>query len=90
MSEPAPYLDETKPHEDRVEDLLSRLTLKEKFSLLSSQGRHRIYSTKGIKHLRIPGYTMTDGPLGVAYHSSGFSKNTRFNRSDLHSSHLGI
>ncbi len=78
MTEPVPYLDERRSIEDRIEDLLSRLTLKEKFSLLSSQGRHRIYTTKEIKRLKIPGYKVTDGPFGVAGHSSGFKKNTRF------------
>ncbi len=72
------YLDENRNIEERVEDLLQRLTIKEKFSLLSSQGRQRIYTTKGIRRLRIPGYKMTDGPLGVASHSSGFKKSTRF------------
>ncbi len=78
MAEQAPYLDETRNIEERVEDLLQRLTLKEKFSLMSSQGRQRIYTTKGIRRLQIPGYKVTDGPLGVASHSSGFKKNTRF------------
>ncbi len=78
MTETAPYLDENHTIEERAKDLLSRLTIKEKYSLLSSQGRQRIYTTKGIKRLKIPGYKMTDGPLGVASHSSGFSKNTRF------------
>ncbi|UCH03354.1 MAG: glycoside hydrolase family 3 C-terminal domain-containing protein [Candidatus Thorarchaeota archaeon] len=59
-------------------ELLSELTTKEKFMLLTSHGRHRIYTTKPIGRVGIPSFKMTDGPLGAAYHSSGFSKNTRF------------
>ncbi len=73
-----PYLDETTEIENRVNDLLSRLTLKEKFMLLTSHGRRRIYTTKPIKRLKIPSFKVTDGPLGAAMHSSGFTKNTRF------------
>lgn len=72
------YLDEKTEIENRVSDLLSRLTMKEKFMLLTSHGRRRMYSTKPIKRLKIPSFKMTDGPLGVAMHSSGFKKNTRF------------
>ncbi|MBY8997229.1 MAG: glycoside hydrolase family 3 C-terminal domain-containing protein [Candidatus Thorarchaeota archaeon] len=72
------YLDEETEIENRVSDLLSRLSLKEKFKLLTSLGRHRLYTTKPIKRLKIPSFKMTDGPLGVAMHSSGFKKNTRF------------
>ncbi|MHA2311052.1 MAG: beta-glucosidase [Candidatus Thorarchaeota archaeon] len=61
-----------------VSELMAKLTLKEKYLLLTSHGRRRMYSTKSIKRLNIPSFKMTDGPLGVAYHSSGFSKNTRF------------
>ncbi|MHA2141013.1 MAG: beta-glucosidase [Candidatus Thorarchaeota archaeon] len=61
-----------------VSELMAKLTLKEKYLLLTSYGRRRMYSTKPIKRLNIPSFKMTDGPLGVAYHSSGFSKNTRF------------
>ncbi len=73
-----PYLDENLGIEDRVSDLLSRLTSNEKYMLLASHGRRRIYTTKPIKRLRIPSFKMTDGPLGVSYHSSGLKKNTRF------------
>ncbi|MHA2379116.1 MAG: glycoside hydrolase family 3 protein [Candidatus Thorarchaeota archaeon] len=64
--------------EDRVTELLSRLTTREKFMLLTSHGRRRMYSTKPIARVGIPSFKMTDGPLGAAYHSSGFNKNTRF------------
>ncbi|MFW9770403.1 MAG: glycoside hydrolase family 3 protein, partial [Candidatus Thorarchaeota archaeon] len=72
------YLDETTEIENRVSDLLSRLTLDEKFRLLTSHGRLRMYSLKPINRLKIPSFKVTDGPLGAAMHSSGFSKNTRF------------
>ncbi len=72
------YLDDCAVLEDRVTDLLSRLTLKEKLRLLASHGRLRMYTTDPIKRLEIPSLKMTDGPLGVAMHSSGFKKNTRF------------
>lgn len=78
MSADLPYLDDGTQIEARVTDLLSRLTLKEKFRLLASHGRHRIYVTAPIKRLGIPSFKTTDGPLGVAMHSSGFKKNTRF------------
>jgi len=78
MSETPRYLDAAIGTEKRVEDLLSRLTIKEKFRLLTSPGRLRIYVTAPIKRLGIPEFKTTDGPLGVAMHSSGFKKNTRF------------
>ncbi|MFW9794388.1 MAG: beta-glucosidase [Candidatus Thorarchaeota archaeon] len=78
MSTDPPYLDEKTEIENRVSDLLSRLTMKEKFMLLTSHGRRRWYSTKPINRLKIPSFKMTDGPLGAAMHSSGFKKNTRF------------
>lgn len=77
MADP-PYLDEKTEIENRVEDLLSRLTQEEKYRLLTSHGRLRMYSLKPIKRLAIPSFRLTDGPLGVAMHSSGFKKNTRF------------
>ena len=78
MSVKPVYLDDITKIETRVDDLLSRLTLKERFQLLASRGRLRIYVTDPIKRLKIPSLKMTDGPLGVAMHSSGFKKNTRF------------
>ncbi len=64
--------------DDRVSELLSKLTTKEKFMLMTSQGRRRLYTTRRIKRVGIPSFKMTDGPLGAAYHSTGFKKNTRF------------
>jgi beta-glucosidase len=62
----------------KAREILSRMTLKEKFQTLTSPGIRRLYSTKPIKRLGIPSFRVTDGPLGIAYHSSGFSKGTRF------------
>jgi beta-glucosidase len=78
MTSDITYLDEKTEIEKRIDDLLSRLTEKEKFMLLTSHGRRRFYITKPIKRLNIPSFKMTDGPLGAAMHSSGFKKNTRF------------
>ena len=78
MSEIPPYLNENMEIEERVSDLLKRLTLKEKFKLLTSHGILRLYTTPPIKRLAIPSFKTSDGPLGVAMHSSGFKKNTRF------------
>jgi beta-glucosidase len=78
MSDIPLYLNEKAEIEQRVSDLLKRLTLKEKFRLLTSHGRLRIYTTPPIKRLAIPSFKTSDGPLGVAMHSSGFKKNTRF------------
>ncbi|MCK4567393.1 MAG: glycoside hydrolase family 3 C-terminal domain-containing protein [Candidatus Thorarchaeota archaeon] len=64
--------------ENRISDLLEQLTLKEKFKLLASHGRRRIYTTDPINRLKIPSFKMTDGPLGASFHSSGLKKNTRF------------
>jgi beta-glucosidase len=48
--------------EDRVEDLLKRLTLGEKFKLSSGK---LMWFTKKIKRLGIDSFTMFDGPHGV-------------------------
>ena len=56
------YIDNTKPIEARVEDLLSRLTLEEKVSLVHANDN---FSTAGVPRLGIPETQMDDGPLGV-------------------------
>jgi beta-glucosidase len=63
--------------EQKVNDLLGQMTLRERFQLLSSNARLRFYSTKPNKRLGIPSFKVTDGPLGVAWHSSR-KKATRF------------
>ncbi|HUT81603.1 MAG TPA: glycoside hydrolase family 3 C-terminal domain-containing protein [Candidatus Bathyarchaeia archaeon] len=70
------YFDETIPLEDRIISLLNRLTLKEKFKLLS--GKHlSLWKTKPIRRLKVKSLGMTDGPNGVGLHSS-FKFMTKF------------
>ncbi len=63
--------------EQKARDLIREMTLKEKFQILASHGYHRFYSTKPNQRLGIPSFKVTDGPLGVAYHSTR-KKATRF------------
>src|SRR5512136_2739419 len=55
-------LKQLSPLEQRVEALVSQLTLKEKVALLSGLD---IWRTVPIERLGIPSITMTDGPHGV-------------------------
>jgi len=56
------YLDDSKPIDARVEDLLSRLTLEEKVSLVHADS---MFATPGVPRLGIAKLSMSDGPLGV-------------------------
>ncbi|HVU16717.1 MAG TPA: glycoside hydrolase family 3 C-terminal domain-containing protein [Candidatus Didemnitutus sp.] len=60
-SRPA-YLDPTLPVESRVDDLLPRLTLEEKISLVHANSK---FSAGGIARLGLPALWMADGPQGV-------------------------
>jgi beta-glucosidase len=57
------YLDTSKSIDERVEDLLSKLTLDEKLLLIS--GDSTGFDTPGIERLGVPPIRITDGPLGV-------------------------
>ncbi|MFW9942820.1 MAG: glycoside hydrolase family 3 C-terminal domain-containing protein [Candidatus Thorarchaeota archaeon] len=70
-----PFMDNNLDLEKRVEDLLGRLTLKEKFKLSSGT---QFFYTKPIKRLGIPNFKMTDGPHGIGPHSSNNSECTYF------------
>ncbi|BBF45282.1 beta-glucosidase [Lachnospiraceae bacterium KM106-2] len=47
---------------DRVEDILSQLTLEEKIGMIHGNG---LFRTEGVKRLNIPPIKMSDGPMGV-------------------------
>ena len=70
-----PYMDTTLDIELRVQDLLKRLTLEEKFKLCSG---YKTWYTPPIERLGIPSFKMTDGPHGVRPLSSGGKKCTYF------------
>lgn len=52
--------------EERVEDLLKRMTLEEKIEMIGGTG----FETKAIDRLGIPPLNMADGPLGVRWDNS--------------------
>ncbi len=56
------YLDETRPIEQRVDDLLPRLTLDEKLAIIHAQSK---FSSAGVARLGIPTFWTDDGPHGV-------------------------
>ncbi len=65
-AEDTPYKNPNLPVENRVEDLLSRMTLKEKIAMLGGTG----FTTTPIPRLGIPPLKMSDGPLGVRWGKS--------------------
>jgi len=70
-----PFMDSSINLEKRVEDLLSRLNLEEKFKLCSGR---RMWHTKPIKRLGVKSFTMYDGPHGVRLDEMGEKKSTYF------------
>jgi len=62
VSANAPYKNPATPVEQRVADLLSRMTLEEKASMLAGSGW---MESMPIERLGIPAIKMADGPLGV-------------------------
>lgn len=56
------YLDPSKPIEERVDDALSRMTLREKIGLIHAQSK---FCSRGVPRLGIPDLWTTDGPHGI-------------------------
>lgn len=56
------YLDNSKSIDERVEDALRRMTLKEKINVIHGQST---FSSKGVPRLGIPDFWTDDGPHGV-------------------------
>ncbi|GAB4322074.1 MAG: glycoside hydrolase family 3 C-terminal domain-containing protein [Promethearchaeota archaeon] len=71
----AKFRDPSAPLERRVADLLSRLTLDEKFALCAGQS---FWKTKPVRRLGLGYFKMTDGPHGVGAMGSRFKKATYF------------
>lgn len=61
-----PYKNKKHSIDERVDDLVKRMTLEEKIDMLGGTG----FATKPIARLGIPALNMTDGPLGVRWEQS--------------------
>ncbi|HWE98344.1 MAG TPA: glycoside hydrolase family 3 C-terminal domain-containing protein [Caulobacteraceae bacterium] len=59
---PNAWSDRARPLEQRLEDLLERLTLEEKVALMAGSGA---FTLEGVERLGIPRLDVTDGPTGV-------------------------
>ena len=62
VEESKPFLNANLPLEARVEDLLGRLTLAEKVSLMAGSAA---FTLAGVERLGVPEVRVTDGPTGV-------------------------
>ena len=60
------YKDATQPIEKRVDDLLSQMTLQEKFTLIA--GSSRVMGMQPVPRLGIPEFLMTDAGMGGVEH----------------------
>lgn len=69
------YLDSALPLEERVTSLLDALQIDEKLSLCAGQN---FWETRAIPRLGIKAFRMSDGPRGIAFHSSHMSRCTAF------------
>ena len=56
------YLDNSKPVEQRIDDAISRMTLREKIGLVHAQSK---FSSAGVPRLGIPEFWTDDGPHGL-------------------------
>jgi beta-glucosidase len=56
------YLESAAPIEQRVEDALSRMTLREKILVIHAQSK---FSSAGVPRLGLPDFWTDDGPMGV-------------------------
>lgn len=56
------YLDETIPVEERIEDVLNRMTTEEKVAIIHAQSK---FSSAGVPRLELPEIWTTDGPHGI-------------------------
>jgi len=61
--------------EEKIKELITELTLEEKFKLMVGFFR---FQTNTIPRLGIKTFKVTDGPLGISQHSSMLRRNTKF------------
>ena len=59
---PPVYLDSSRPVEERIDDAVSRMTLREKIRIIHAQSK---FSSAGVPRLGFPDFWTDDGPHGV-------------------------